>query len=220
MLGARSAPLPRFTPWAISRSWASTAAPRSGTTCGVRALRPPRTPARLSGASGGTARSRGIRITPGLVTIDGGTAGRIQAIDQAYLDNLRYLRPDAGGATSSMPAGRRKTARHTTCWPSRRRRRHEVDLWIDPETHLIARETRRSEPGYRDDRRFELSPHRRHHVSFLDRTQTSSGNSFAERIIVARAQHRRCRTNARSRSERARLIDFGRHKHDRSAADR
>ena len=30
---------------------------------------------------------------------DGGTAGRTQAIDQSYLDNLRYLRADAGGAT-------------------------------------------------------------------------------------------------------------------------
>ena len=53
----------------------------------------------LSGASGWDGKVAWSQDYGGLVTIDGGTAGRLQAIDQAYLANLRYLRPDAGGAT-------------------------------------------------------------------------------------------------------------------------
>jgi hypothetical protein len=53
----------------------------------------------LTGASGWDGKVAWSQDYAGLVTIDGGTAGRLQAIDQAYLDNLRYLRPDAGGAT-------------------------------------------------------------------------------------------------------------------------
>jgi hypothetical protein len=95
----------------------------------------------LSGASGWDGKVSWSRDYAGLVTIDGGDAGRLQAIDQAYLDNLRYLRPDAGGATV-IYAGRRASGEKSydvlAVTPPQG---SEVRLWIDPGTHLIDRET-------------------------------------------------------------------------------
>lgn len=97
--------------------------------------------AALSGASGWDGKKAWNQDYAGLVTVDGGIAGRVAAIDQAYLDNLRYLRADAGGATI-VYAGRRSDGGTTydvlAVTPPNG---SELDLWIDPLTHLIVRET-------------------------------------------------------------------------------
>ncbi len=95
----------------------------------------------LSGSSGWDDKAAWNQDYAGLVSVDGGSAGRLQAIDQAYLDNLSYLRPDAGGATV-IYAGQRadggKTYDVLAVTPPQG---SELDLWIDPRTHLIGRET-------------------------------------------------------------------------------
>ena len=71
----------------------------------------------LSGASGWDGQVAWSQDYAGLVTIDGGTSGRLQAIDQAYLDNFRYLRPDAGGAMVVYAGDALATPGvRTTCW--------------------------------------------------------------------------------------------------------
>ncbi len=136
----------------------------------------------LSGAAGWDGTSAWDQDYAGLVTVDGGTSGRLRAIDQAYLDNLRYLRPDAGGATV-VYAGRRgdsgKTYDVLAVTPPHG---SELDLWIDPLTHLIARAT--STIGIVSTTTV-LSNYRRVdglYYPFASSTRTSSGNSFTERI--------------------------------------
>ncbi len=94
-----------------------------------------------SGASGWDGKVAWSQDYGGLVTIDGGAAGRLQAIDRAYLTNLRYLRTDAGGATvvyAGMRSDGKKSYDVLAVTPPRG---SEIDLWLDPRTHLIARET-------------------------------------------------------------------------------
>ncbi|MGB6953038.1 MAG: hypothetical protein WBE15_13945, partial [Candidatus Cybelea sp.] len=52
----------------------------------------------LTGASGWTGSVAWNQDYSGLVTVDGGIPGRQQAIDQAYLATLGYLKQGAGGA--------------------------------------------------------------------------------------------------------------------------
>lgn len=139
----------------------------------------------LSGASGWDGAAAWSQDYAGLVTIDGGSAGRLQAIDQAYLDNLRYLRPDAGGATVVF-AGRRSVADGTAydvlaVTPPNGT---EIRLWIDPQTHLIARETTtigtvESTTTLSDYRRTEGITY-----PFTTSTQLSTGNTFSERVAT------------------------------------
>lgn len=136
----------------------------------------------LSGASGWDGRVAWSQDYAGLVTIDGGTSGRLQAIDQAYLDNLRYLRPDAGGAMV-VYAGNRSDAGSTydvlAVTPPHG---SELDLWIDPRTHLVERAistvgTVTSTTIFSDYRRVEGVTY-----PFASTTQLSSGNTFEERV--------------------------------------
>jgi PDZ domain/Aspartyl protease len=136
----------------------------------------------LSGASGWDGKAAWNQDYAGLVTIDAGAAGRLQAIDQAYLGNLRYLRPDAGGATV-IYAGQRTEAGTTydvlAVTPANG---SELDLWLDPQTHLIARIT--STIGIVSTTT-TLSNYRRVDgitYPFENRTQTSTGNSFSEHV--------------------------------------
>ncbi len=138
--------------------------------------------AALSGASGWDGKKAWNQDYAGLVTVDGGIAGRVAAIDQAYLDNLRYLRADAGGATI-VYAGRRSDGGTTydvlAVTPPNG---SELDLWIDPLTHLIVRET--STIGIVSTTTV-LSNYRRVdgiNFPFASSTRTSSGNSFAEQV--------------------------------------
>jgi PDZ domain/Aspartyl protease len=136
----------------------------------------------LSGASGWDGRMAWSQDYAGLVTVDGGASGRLQAIDQAYLDNLRYLRPDAGGATV-VYAGRRsegeKAYEVLAVTPPHG---SELDLWIDPRTHLVARITATvgivtSTTTYSNYRRVDGITY-----PFVASTQLSSGNSFSQRV--------------------------------------
>lgn len=136
----------------------------------------------LSGASGWDGKVAWSQDYAGLVTVDGGTSGRLQAVDQAYLDNLRYLRPDAGGATV-VYAGRRSDGGDSydvlAVTPPRG---SELDLWIDPRTHLIAKVTATvgivtSTTTYSNYRRVDGV-----FYPFVNSTQISSGNTFSEHV--------------------------------------
>jgi hypothetical protein len=136
----------------------------------------------VSGAAGWTGKASWNQDYSGLVTIDGGEAGRLQAIDQAYLDNLRYLRPDAGGATI-VYAGRRSDAGKSydvlAVTPPQG---SEIDLWIDPVSHLIAREI--ATIGIVSSTTV-LSNYRRVDgvtYPFDSTTQTSAGNLFSQHL--------------------------------------
>lgn len=136
----------------------------------------------LSGASGWDGKTAWSQDYAGLVTIDGGTAGRLQAIDQAYLDNLRYLRPDAGGATVVYAGRRTANGNAYDVLAVTPPNGTEILLWIDPQTHLIARETTTigavtSATSLSSYRRVDGITY-----PFASSTQLSSGNAFSQRI--------------------------------------
>ncbi len=95
----------------------------------------------LSGSFGWDGKLAWNQDYAGLVTVDGGMGGRSQTIDQAYLDNLCYLRPDAGGATVIYAGRRSDGGKNYDVLALTPPRGSEVQLWIDSRTHLIARET-------------------------------------------------------------------------------
>jgi len=97
--------------------------------------------AALTGSSGWDGKVAWSQDYAGLVTIDGGTAGRLQAIDQAYFDNLRYLAPDAGGATVIYGGRKTDSGKTYDVLAVTPPQGSEIDLWIDPRTHLVARQT-------------------------------------------------------------------------------
>lgn len=136
----------------------------------------------FSGGSGWDGKTAWTQDYAGLVTIDAGMAGRLQSIDQAYLDNLAYLRPDGGGATI-VYAGRRTDGGSTydllAVTPPQGT---EIDLWIDPATHLIVRETGTIGAISQTT---TLSNYRRVDgitLPFYTSSQTSTGNSVTQRI--------------------------------------
>jgi hypothetical protein len=136
----------------------------------------------LSGASGWDGKVAWSQDYAGLVTVDGGASGRLQAIDQAYLDNLRYLRPDAGGATVVYAGKRSEGAKSYDALAVTPPRGSEVDLWIDPRTHLVARIVATvgivtSTTVFSNYRRVDGITY-----PFVSSTQLSSGNTFSERI--------------------------------------
>src|SRR5579871_647619 len=136
----------------------------------------------LSGASGWDGKVAWSQDYAGLVTIDGGASGRLQAIDQAYLDNLRYLRPDAGGATVVYAGRREQNGTTYDVLAVTPPEGTEIDLWIDPRTHLIAQET--TAVGILSFRT-TLSDYRRIDgvtYPFDSTTQTSTGNTFTTRM--------------------------------------
>lgn len=140
--------------------------------------------AALSGASGWDGKVAWNQDYAGLVTIDGGTAGRLQAANQAYLDNLRYLRPDAGGATVIYAGKRTDGGKSYDVLAVTPPHGSELDLWIDPRTHLIARITatvgiETSTTTFSSYRRVDgiMYP-------FASSTRFSSGNTYSERITA------------------------------------
>ncbi len=136
----------------------------------------------LSGAAGWDGKAAWNQDYSGLVTIDGGAAGRLQSIDQAYLVNLRYLRADAGGATVVYAGRRTQSGKTYDVLALTPPHGSEVDLWIDPYSHLIAQET-----GTIGIVSFAtvLSDYRRVDglvYPFETTTRTSEGNSSSERV--------------------------------------
>jgi hypothetical protein len=94
----------------------------------------------LTGQNGWDGRVVWIGDGTGLVHVDGGASARLQAIDQAYLDTLAFLAPNADGAPVSY-GGAKTEATHTydilqVTPPGGT----EFDLWIDRGTHLITKE--------------------------------------------------------------------------------
>ncbi|MGA9946300.1 MAG: aspartyl protease family protein [Candidatus Cybelea sp.] len=136
----------------------------------------------LSGASGWDTKVAWNQDYAGLVTVDGGMAGRLQAIDQAYLGNLRYLRADAGGATVIYAGPRSDGGITYDVLAVTPPNGSELDLWLDPRTHLIARVT--SAIGIVSTTTTFSSYRRVDGLTypFENTTQTSTGNSFAERV--------------------------------------
>ncbi len=136
----------------------------------------------LSGASGWDGRVAWSQDYAGLVTVDGGAAGRIQAIDQAYLDNLRYLRPDAGGAVVVYAGQRSALNKQYDVLAVTPPNGSELQLWVDPRTHLLGRATTTVgsiaiATTYSNYRHVDGLTY-----PFSSATQTSTGNSFAEQF--------------------------------------
>jgi hypothetical protein len=136
----------------------------------------------LSGASGWDGKVAWNQDYAGLVTVDAGMAGRLQAIAQAYLGNLRYLRPDAGGATVIYAGQRSVGSTAYDVLAITPPNGSELDLWLDPLTHLIARVTYTigivsATTTFSNYRRVDGITY-----PFENITQTSSGNSFAEHV--------------------------------------
>lgn len=95
----------------------------------------------ITGASGWDGRNAWTQDYSGLVHVDGGQSGRLQAIDQAYFDNLAYLRPDAGGARVTYAGTKAESGKRYDVLAVTPPHGTEMDLWIDPVTHLIAKQT-------------------------------------------------------------------------------
>jgi len=136
----------------------------------------------LTGSSGWDGKVAWDQDYSGLVTIDGGTAGRLTAIDQAYFDNLRYLAPDAGGAIVIYAGHKTDAAKAYDVLAVTPPQGSEVDLWIDPRTHLIARET--GTIGIVSQTTV-LSDYRRVDgitYAFATKSQDSNGNSSATNL--------------------------------------
>jgi hypothetical protein len=136
----------------------------------------------LSGASGWDGKVAWSQDYAGLVTIDGGASGRIQAADQAYLDNLRYLRADAGGAVVVYAGPRSADGKQYDVLAVTPPNGSELQLWIDPRTHLIGQVrttvgTISITTDYSNYRRIDGLTY-----PSSSSTQTSTGNSFAERF--------------------------------------
>jgi hypothetical protein len=136
----------------------------------------------FSGASGWDGKVSWNQDYAGLVTVDSGTAGRLQAIDQAYIDNVRYLHPDAGGATVIYAGQRIADNQAYDVLAITPPQGTELDFWIDPRTHLIARLT--STIGIITATTVFSSYRRVDGITypFATSTQTSTGNTFAERV--------------------------------------
>ncbi|MBV9333966.1 MAG: retropepsin-like domain-containing protein, partial [Candidatus Eremiobacteraeota bacterium] len=136
----------------------------------------------LSGSSGWDGKTAWSQDYAGLVTVDGGQAGRLQSIDQAYLDGLRYLRPDAGGATVVYAGRQSENGTPYDVLAVTPPNGTEIRLWIDPQTHLIARQT--TVIGTMTWVT-TLSSYRRVDgltYPFMTRTQLSNGNGFSQRV--------------------------------------
>ena len=138
----------------------------------------------LSGASGWDGKVAWSQDYAGLVTIDGGAAGRLQAINQAYLANMRYLRPDAGGATVIYAGQRSANGTVYDVLAVTPPKGSELDLWLDPLNHLIARVTATigivsTTTSFSNYRRVDGVT-----FTFESNTQTSCGNSFSERVSL------------------------------------
>jgi hypothetical protein len=136
----------------------------------------------LSGASGWDGKVSWSQDYAGLVTIDGGIGGRLQAVNQAYLDNLRYLRPDAGGATVIYAGPRTVDDKQYDVLAVTPLNGSELQLWLDPVTHLIGRVIQTvgiisTTTTLSDYRRVDGLTY-----PYASSTQTSTGNSFAERV--------------------------------------
>jgi hypothetical protein len=136
----------------------------------------------LSGGNGWDGKVAWSQDYAGLVTIDGGAAGRLQAIDQAYLDNFGYLRPDAGGATVIYAGQRGDAGRTYDVLAVTPPQGSEVDIWIDPGTHLIARET--GTIGLVSQTTVLSNYHRVDGINypFTNTSQTSTGNSSTIKV--------------------------------------
>jgi hypothetical protein len=136
----------------------------------------------LSGSNGWDGKVAWSSDYSGLVTVDGGQAGRLQAIDQAYLDNLAYLRPDAGGATIVYAGPQSDGGKTYDLLAVTPPDGSEIRLWIDPKSHLIARET---ETFGVVSQTTILSNYRRIDgitYPFENSTQTSTGNAETLRL--------------------------------------
>lgn len=140
----------------------------------------------LTGANGWDGTSAWNQDYAGLVTIDGGAAGRFQAIDQAYVDTFSYLRPDYGGAAIHYAGRKSDSGKSFDVLAITPPQGTELNLWIDPRTHLIAKETATigivsSVTRFSNYRRTSGIVYPLHSA-----TQTSQGNTFNQDISGVR----------------------------------
>ncbi len=136
----------------------------------------------ITGGSGWDGSSAWNEDYAGLVTIDGGVAGRTQSVDQAYFDNLAFLRADFGGAAvhwlGKKPEGG-VTYDVVAVTPAHG---SEMDFWVNPRTHLLDRMTSTVGLVSTDTR---LSGYRKVdgvNYPFKNATKTSDGNEFSQTL--------------------------------------
>ncbi|HEY2476051.1 MAG TPA: aspartyl protease family protein [Candidatus Cybelea sp.] len=136
----------------------------------------------LTGANGWTGSVAWNQDYAGLVTIDGGIAGRLQAIDQAYLATLGYLKPGAGGAVIVYAGSRSDAGRTYDVLAVTPPNGSEIDLWVDTQTHLIARVA--ANYGNISATTIFSDYHRVDGLTyaFLTTTNTSTGNASTTRV--------------------------------------
>jgi hypothetical protein len=94
----------------------------------------------LTGQNGWDGRAAWTADGTGLVHVDGGPSARLQAIDQAYLDTLAFLAPNADGATITYGGRKTETNHAYDILQLTPPGGSEFALWVDAGTHLIAKE--------------------------------------------------------------------------------
>lgn len=93
----------------------------------------------ISGANGWNGSEAWNEDAAGIVHIDGGQSGRIQAIDQAYVDTYGFLKPSAGGATVSLLGERREGTTYYDVLKITPPGATALQLWFDRGTHLLTK---------------------------------------------------------------------------------
>ncbi len=128
--------------------------------------------------------------------------------------------PTRAAQRSCTPASERENGKTYDVLAVTPRFGTEMDLWIDPQSHLIEEETASIGVDLDDDRALELPPLRRHSVSVLGQHADLDGQQLRGQAFVARGQPRPRRPHARAALQRSRFRDRRRQQHDRSVADR
>lgn len=140
----------------------------------------------LAGGDGYDGHNAWNRDGSGLVWVDGGEAGRAQAIGQAFVSDYALWTPGRGGATVTYTGQRRDGARSYDVL--RVQAPHSAvpfDLWLDRATHLPARFEQTVGPLTSVTTYDDYRPVDGLMVARTSRTQSSDGNVSASTVTQA-----------------------------------
>jgi membrane-associated protease RseP (regulator of RpoE activity) len=96
-------------------------------------------PGPIAGANGWDGSEVWDEDASGVVHIDGGQSGRIQAIDQAYVDTYGYFKPNAGGAPLTLLGQRKEGNVAFDVLQITPPKALPLQFWFDRRTHLLAK---------------------------------------------------------------------------------
>lgn len=136
----------------------------------------------ITGGSGWDGSSAWNQDYAGVVTIDGGVAGRTQSVDQAFFDNLAFLRPDFGGAAVQSRGKKAENGITYDVVGVTPAHGSEMDFWVNPRTHLLDRMTSTVglvsvDTHFADYRKVDGV-----NYPFKNATRTSDGNEFTQTL--------------------------------------